>query len=304
MLGVTAFLNGRAGLGKDIDSALRQALNEPPRVDMLRPEGPVVVGKPIDLPFRVENGRRAVVTILSQAGRQSRSIELASGRRALRWVPSVAGATRVRVEVAGLDGTSTTDSTAFRVLSPRPTIRVVKAPSHAVVDRPVRVLFKLTHARRGWAKVYTRGGTLVTRRYLVQGHTGVVRWTPRSAGSASLVIGARGRQGQMATRTVRLTVRPAPEVSTTPTVDLLRVPDVARVGRPSEVRFRAEECRVAIARIEGPDDDVHTWRFRCPADTASFDWTPKRPGRYLLTTMALGRDMQTQTATWLSAERL
>ncbi|HEX5018080.1 MAG TPA: UPF0182 family protein, partial [Actinomycetes bacterium] len=303
MLGVTAFLNGRAGLGPDIDSALRQALNEPPQVDMLRPEGPLVVGKPIDLPFRVENGRRAVVTILSEAGRQSRSVGLANGRRTVRWVPSVAGATRVRIEVAGLDGTSTRGGTAFRVLSPRPTIRVVNAPRHAVVGRAVRVLFKLTDARRGWAKIYTRSGTLVSRRYLVRGHAGVVRWTPRSAGSALFVIGARGGQGQIATRTVRIAVRSAPEASPTPTMELLQVPDVARVGRPSEVRFRAEECRVAIARIEGPDDDVHTWRFSCPADSARFDWTPKSPGRYLLTALALGRDMQTQTATWLRVEQ-
>ena len=31
LLGVTAFLDGRAGLGPDIESALRQALNEPPQ---------------------------------------------------------------------------------------------------------------------------------------------------------------------------------------------------------------------------------------------------------------------------------
>jgi hypothetical protein len=208
----------------------------------------------------------------------------------------------VRIKIAGLDGTSTVDTIAFRVLSPPPTIRVVEAPSHADVGRPVRVLFKLTHARRGWARVYTRGGTLVTRRYLVQEHTGLVRWTPRSAGPASLMIGARGHQGQLATKTVRITVRPAREAWTTPAVELLKAPDIARAGRPSEVRFRAEECRVAMARIEGPEDDVRTWRFRCPADPARFVWTPTSPGRYLLTTIALGRDMQTQTATRLSVE--
>ena len=58
LLGVTAFLNGRAGLGPDIESAVRQALNKPPRIDVLRPAGPIVVGTPVELAFRVENAQR------------------------------------------------------------------------------------------------------------------------------------------------------------------------------------------------------------------------------------------------------
>ena len=34
LIGVTAYLNGRAGFGPDIESAVRQALNEPPKVDV------------------------------------------------------------------------------------------------------------------------------------------------------------------------------------------------------------------------------------------------------------------------------
>src|SRR5262249_30813889 len=37
LLGVTVFVNGRAGLGPDIASAARQALNAPPEVEILRP---------------------------------------------------------------------------------------------------------------------------------------------------------------------------------------------------------------------------------------------------------------------------
>ena len=67
LLGVTAFLNGRAGLGPDIESAVRQALNRPPQSTSLRPTDPIVVGKPVALSFRVENAQREVMTITSSA---------------------------------------------------------------------------------------------------------------------------------------------------------------------------------------------------------------------------------------------
>ena len=51
IIGVTAFLNGRAGVGSDIEDAVRQALHEPPRVDVLRPRGRPVVGTPVELPL-------------------------------------------------------------------------------------------------------------------------------------------------------------------------------------------------------------------------------------------------------------
>ena len=57
LLGVTAFVNGRAGLGPTSTSAVRQALNKPPQVDVRRPPGRVVVGRPVDA--RVPGRERA-----------------------------------------------------------------------------------------------------------------------------------------------------------------------------------------------------------------------------------------------------
>ncbi len=81
LLGVTAYLNGRAGLGPDIDSALRQALNSPPRVNLLSPSDPIVVGTPVKLAFRVKNARREVITITSEAGTTRNRLHLVSGPR-------------------------------------------------------------------------------------------------------------------------------------------------------------------------------------------------------------------------------
>src|SRR4029079_3527266 len=68
LIGVTAFLNGRAGLGSNIDQAVRQALNKPPGIHVSHPAMPIVVGRPVDLQFQVENARREVVTITTAAG--------------------------------------------------------------------------------------------------------------------------------------------------------------------------------------------------------------------------------------------
>ena len=45
LLGVTVFVNGRAGLGPDMASALRQALNAPPEVDVRRPRATRLGGR-------------------------------------------------------------------------------------------------------------------------------------------------------------------------------------------------------------------------------------------------------------------
>jgi excisionase family DNA binding protein len=303
LLGVTVFLNGRAGLGPDVDSAIRQALNEPPQVDMLPPSGPVVVGKPTELRFRVENARREVVTITSSDGRQREKLEIATGHGSVRWVPSAAGDTRVRVEVAGLDATRVADSTAFRVLSAPPAIRLIDKPTRAVVGRPVRVSFKVRNGVDAVATISTRSGIVFARRYLIRDGTGVVEWTPRAPGSAVLLLRAGGHQGQVASKRLRITVVRRPETPPPPTVTLLLVPDEVAVGRASDFAFRADDCRVAVARIEGPDD-TRAWEFPCPARRASFSWTPTTPGRYLLTTIARGGGTTAQVATRLDAERL
>ena len=82
------------------------------------------------------------MTITSSAGSESANLELGTGRGTVVWVPSAAGDARVRVDVEGLDGTCVADSTAFPVLSPPPTIRLTRAPTRAVVGRPVRVSFE------------------------------------------------------------------------------------------------------------------------------------------------------------------
>ena len=303
MLGVTAFLNGRAGLGPNIESAVRQALNKPPRIDVIRPDGPGVVGTPVELAFQVENAQREVVTITSSVGRQRRYRAFRTGTGALRWVPSVAGHVRVRVEVKGLDGTVVADSTQLRVLNPKPTLKLTGSPTRADVGRPVRFSFEVRHAVDATVKVSTPGGIVFTRRYLIRDGTGLVTWTPKTAEPAVLVIRARGHQGQTVSKKVPITVAPRPEEAPSPTVTLLQVPNAATVGQASEVAIRADECRGALARIEGPGDEVRVWRFPCSARASRFEWTPTRPGRYLFTATARGRGTTTQAATRLTAER-
>jgi len=301
LLGVTVYLNGRAGLGPDIDSALRQALNSPPRTSLLPPPDPIIVGTPVKLAFRVKNARREVITITSDAGITRKRLELETGRGTVEWVPPVAGDARVRIEVIGLDGTRLVDSAALTVLRKPPTIRLIDTPAGAVVGKPLRVSFKVTNGVAEWAKVATRSGIEVTRRYLIRNGTGVVGWTPQAPGSAVLLVRVRGHDGQTATTKVRIVVVPLPEQPPPPVVAILRVPEVATVGRGSVIAFRADGCRLAVARVEGPDGDVHSWSFPCPADRATFTWTPSTAGQYRFTAFARGTGTTTQTTTLLTA---
>jgi hypothetical protein len=295
------YLNGHAGLGPSIDSALRQALNSPPRTALLPPPGPIVVGTPVKLAFRVKNARREVITITSEAGTTRKRLSVETGRGTVEWLPPVAGDAQVRIEVVGLDGTRLVDNAALTVLGKPPTIRVVHAPAGAVVGRPLRVSFKVTRGVSESAKVSTRAGIELTRSYLIRNGTGVVEWTPKASGPAVLLIHVRGHDGQTATSKVRIVVVPRPEQPPPPVVAILRVPEAATVGRGSEIAFRADGCRLAVARIEGPDGDVQTWRFPCPADRATFTWTPSAAGEYRFTAFARGTGTTTQTTTLLTA---
>ena len=210
LLGVTAFLKGRAGLAPDIYGAVRQALNKPPRIDVLRPSGTIFVGTPVELRFDVANAQSQVMTISSPAGRQAVDLSLRAGRGTVIWVPSAPGQTRVRVAVNGLDGSLVADTTTFSVLSPPPTLRLTSSPTRAVVGQPLRVSFEAANALDVIAEVSTRAGVEFTRRYLVRNGSGLVEWTPRTAGPAELVIRARGRQGQIARETLRITVEAGP----------------------------------------------------------------------------------------------
>jgi uncharacterized membrane protein (UPF0182 family) len=224
LLGVTAFLGGKAGLGPDLETAVRQALNKPPRIKVLRPTGPISVGEPVQLLFEVENGEREVITITSPGGRETASLSVAAGRGTAVWFPPAPGPVHVRVEVDGLDGTARADSTSFRVLNPAPTVRLLGTPAHPVVGSPVRVSFEVTNAVRESVVVWTRGGEEFERRYRIRSGTGFVEWKPTSAGQTTLLIHARGRDGQSAREKLRIDVARAPASGARPAVTP-QVPD-------------------------------------------------------------------------------
>ncbi len=287
LLGVTAFLNGRAGLGPDIESAVRQALNEPPVVQVLPVTEPVVVDRPARLAFRVHNAKREVVTITSASGRHREVVRIPSGRATVTWRPKESGVARVRVLVAGLDGTSVSDSTTLRVLDTPPTLRFVDPPRRAIAGRPLRVTFRVKDALEESVKVSTRAGIVFTRDFEIRKGTGVVTWIPEQPGSALMQFRTRGQQGQTVTKRLRFEVEPR-ETATPPTVTLVRVPETVTVGRPATFAFRASDCRAAFAQLESPDGSVRNWRYPCPADPARVTWTPMDPGRHEFTAIAAG----------------
>jgi uncharacterized membrane protein (UPF0182 family) len=304
LLGVTAFINGRAGLAPDIYGAVRQALNKPPRIDVLRPPGKISVGTPVELRFEVENAKGQVVTITSPAGRETVNLSLTAGRGAVVWVPSAPGQARVRVEVDGLDGSVVADAASFSVLSAPPTVRLTSTPTRAVVGRPMRVSFEAANALDVSVEISTRGGVELTRRYRVRNGTGFVKWTPRTAGPAELLIRARGHQGQVARETLRFAVAPGSRTPAPPSVTLVRVPSTGTVGSATEIAFRVTRASAAVVRIVHEDGEARVWRFPNPDATVEFVWTPTRPGEYLLTVRGQGSNgTTTQTTTRLTVER-
>jgi hypothetical protein len=112
---------------------------------------------------------------------------------------------------------------------------------------------------------------------------GLVVWTPEDPGEALLRIRALGHQDQTATVTLALRVHPAPRTTAPPTVELLHIPRHPTVGVAGRYVLRAAQCHVAVARIEGAGQDDRVWRFPCPADSATFHWTPTKDGSYQLT---------------------
>ena len=287
LLGVTVFVNGHAGLGPDVASAARQALNEPPQVEIRRPRAPATVGSPVRVAFRVENARREIVTIGSGAHRRRERFTLTRGQGVVSWVPAAAGGAQVRVDVLGLDGTRITATKAFPVFSRPPAIRILHAPRRAAVGRTVRIAFKVSRGRHALAQVSTRAGIVFSRRYLLRDHAGVLEWTPDSPGLAVVRLRARGRQGQMVSTSLRVRVHQHAS-STPPVIALVDVPSDVTVGVPATFVLRADACHAAVARIRGPVDDVPVWRFPCPVARGTFSWTPGAPGTYVLTASAHG----------------
>jgi uncharacterized membrane protein (UPF0182 family) len=284
LLGVTAYIDGRAGLGPDIISAVRQALNEPPSVDVPRPRVAATVDRPVPIAFTVQNAARETVIIDSPAGRERFERHVASGRGSVLWTPRAAGPARIRVSVVGLDGTTVSATTTVRVLGHPPTVRFLDTPGRAAVDHRLRVPFRIVFSRHAVATVSTRAGIVLARRYDVADGRGVVSWTPEEPGPATIRIRARGRQDQTTTVTLRLVVHPQRSAAAPPSVELLRAPRDPTVGSAGVYAFRAAGCRTAVARIEGPGGDLPVWRFRCPIGRAEFTWTPTAPGSYRLTT--------------------
>ncbi|MGD9960151.1 UPF0182 family protein [Nocardioides sp.] len=301
LLGITAFVNGRAGLGPDVESAVRQALNEPPRVRVLQPRSPPVVGKPVRLAFQVRNAHREVVTITTATGKTRTTLEVANGRGTLRWVPSTPGPVRLRVAVAGLDGTQVSHSVGFRVLGPAPRVRFVDPAKQGVVGRPVRVDFAVRNAVDATATISTRAGIVLTRRYELADGPGVVVWTPDASGPAVLTIRVRGTQDQVTTKRLVIQVEPVDSV-TPPTVALVRVPPTFTEGEPASFAFQADGCQSALARIRGPGEEVRVWRFPCPAAPGRFSWTPTAAGPIVLTILARGQETSSQTSIPLIVE--
>ena len=227
------------------------------------------------------------MTITSPAGRRYESRSVEAGSHTVVWVPSDPGRARVRVAVEGLDGSTVADSAAFDVLSRPPTVRLTGGPTRAVVGRPVRFTFRVKDALSEVAEIATREGTS-TRRYLIRNRIGVIRWTPTAPGPAVLRVRARGRQGQTAVDTARITVRPGPR-AVAPTVTLLQVPDSATVGRGSEIAFQVAGSRVVVARIADDRGEARVWRFPRATGRVAFAWIPTRPGAYQLTVGARRR---------------
>ena len=288
LLGVTVYVNGRAGLGPDVTSAARQALNAPPHVEIRRPAGPAVVGSRVQIKFRVSDARRELVTITTGKDRKRTRFTLSTGQGLVSVVPHAPGQVRVRVDVLGLDGTRITARSGFIVLSRPPAIKFLRTPHRAVVGEPVRIPFRVQRGRHAVVEVSTRAGIVFTRRYVLRDHRGVVDWTPETSGLAVVRLRAQGRQGQTVTASLRLRVHQH-AVTTSPTVSVLTVPEELSVGVPATFTLTADGCRVAVVRIRGPGDDVPVFRFPCPLPLGTFTWTPQEPGDHLLTAQARGR---------------
>ena len=229
LIGVTAFVNGRAAVGSSVVDAVRQALHEPPHVALV-PSEPVAVGSPVDLRFRVTNARREVMTITSPAGRQEAARSVRTGTGAVAWVPSAPGKARVQLTVTGMDGSTVTRAMEVRVLSRPPVVQLTQAPTHVEVGRRVRFAFTARHALDEVLQISTQEGTF-TRRYLLRDDTGLLDWTPTRVGRVVVYVRARGRDGQVAEDKLRLTVTRARRVA--PTVDVPGAPDGVITTQPA-----------------------------------------------------------------------
>jgi uncharacterized protein len=286
LLGVTAYINGRAGLGPDIESAVRQALNEPPLVDVRPVHDPATVRKHLSIRFAVQNAQRETILITTASGRTRLHRRVVNGHGTVSWTPKTAGPARVRVVALGLDGTEVSDSTVLQILRHPPSVRLLGTQGRLVVGKPVRIPFQIGHGHHALATISNRTGIAFSRHYDLSDGSGVVEWTPDSAGRATLRVLALGHQQQTATVILRLRVHRAPESPPPPSVELLHVPAQPTVGRAGDYAFRATGCSVAVARILHGGKPVATWRFTCTEGRSELTWTPAAEGRYEFVTVA------------------
>lgn len=297
LLGVTAYVNGRAGLGPDAPSAVRQAINDPPIVEIAPPADPVVVGDQIDLAFHVDNARRERVRITSPTGEVRATLRVPEGTGSVSWVPTEAGPTQVRVTVLGLDGTRTSDTITVDVLGPPPEVELLDAaPTSAMVGAPVSVRFRVTNGISARAEVSTDTGIVFSRRYRIRNGVGVVSWVPDQPGPARLVVTVRGTEGQRTRTHLRIEVADT-TVATPPTVTLVDAPRTGTVGEEALFVFSAEGCGKVRAQLTDPEGVVvREWRVTCPAEEVELRLTPDLPGRYTLTVRARGAGASSQFA--------
>jgi uncharacterized membrane protein (UPF0182 family) len=294
LLGVTAYVNGRAGLGPDVVSAVRQALNEPPMVRIAPPVESVVVGKRTDLRFEVENARSELVTITSRNGEVRARLRVPTGTGSVSWVPTEAGEATVRVSVLGLDGTRTSATRTIDVLGPAPVVELLNEPRTAEVGTPVSIRFRVTNGVNALAEVSTRSGIVFSRTYKVHDGIGVVDWVPEEPGRARLVVRVRGTDGQQVRARLRLGVR-VNTVAMPPTIAMIRAPRTATVGVETSFVLRAEGCRSVLARLTDVEGAVvREWRVTCPADPLRLLLTPTDPGDFRLTVQARGAGASSQ----------
>jgi uncharacterized membrane protein (UPF0182 family) len=233
ILGVTAYLNGHAALGDDVDSAVRQALNKPPGIEILRPDGPSFVGTPTEFTIRVRNADQETIWIRSPAGREMVTLSLGEGPGTFEWLPTVPGQAHVHAIVEGIDGSIAIDNVSLNVLSPPPTARLTDEPLRARVGEFVRVPFEVTNSRTETVTVSTRAG-VIEQEYLIREGKGFIRWKPQVAGLAVIRLTARGRQGQLAKDILDLIVLPRRHVG----------------GVPSSVSVPIDDAVEALARAE------------------------------------------------------
>jgi hypothetical protein len=250
----------------------------------------------VKLGFRVENARREIVTITWGNRHRRVRLHVADGRGSVAFVPPTSGDVSVRISVKGLDGTTVKDATSFSVLSRPPVIRILSAPRVAVVGQPVRIVFQLAHGRRASVRVSTKSGIVLRRDYVLHDHVGILKWTPDAPGRADVLLSVQGHQGQSARASLRLQVKPFAVVAP-PAVQILHVPEQILVGRPATFTLAAQNCTTVTARVRGNDAEAPAWHFPCPAERASFDWTPQVAGTYTLTVVARSAEDLTASQT-------